>query len=57
MLYKALKTVILGNEYDYESTLSKMDLFLLGNRITEDQYIELKAIMDKQQEEKNGQTA
>lgn len=49
MIYQALKTVINGNNYDYESTLSKMDLFLLGNRITEAQYTELKGIMDAQQ--------
>ena len=51
MIYKALKTVINGRNYDYESTLSKMDLFLLAGRITEAQYIELKDIMDGHQAE------
>lgn len=53
MLYKALKNVINGRQYDYESTLSKMDIFLLGNRITEAEYTELKAIMDAHQAEKD----
>lgn len=57
MIYTALKTVIAGNNYEYESTLSKMDLFLLAGRINEAQYIELKAIMDAQQAEKAEQTA
>ena len=52
MIYIALKTVIRGNNYDYESTLSKMDLFLLAGRITEEQYVELKAIMDEQRPQK-----
>lgn len=52
MIYQALKTVINGGNYDYESTLSKMDLFLLANRITEAQYLELKEIMDLHQSSK-----
>lgn len=46
MIYKALKLVINGGNYDYESTMSKMDLYLLGDRINEGQYHELKALMD-----------
>ncbi len=48
MIYKALKLVIDGGNYDYESTLSKMDLYLLADRITEGQYNELKMLMDAQ---------
>lgn len=46
MLFKAIKIVIDGGNYEYESMLSKLDLYLLGNRITESQYNELKALMD-----------
>lgn len=51
MIYQALKTVINGGNYDYEQTLSKMDLFLLGNRINEAQYTELKELMDSKKEQ------
>lgn len=47
MIYRALKIVIDGGNYDYESTLTKMDFYLLGDRITIDQYDELKALMSQ----------
>lgn len=56
MIYKALKIVINGGNYDYESTLSKMDLYLLGGRITEEQYTELKNLMDAQQVKQSSQS-
>lgn len=46
MLFKAIKIVIDGGNYEYESMLSKLDLYLLGGRITESQYNESKALMD-----------
>ena len=46
MLFKAIKIVIEGGNYEYESLLSKLDLYLLGARITEAQYAELKGMMD-----------
>lgn len=49
MIYGALKIVINGGNYNYESTLNKMDFYLLGDRITEGQYNELKGLMDAQQ--------
>lgn len=49
MIYGALKIVINGGNYDYDSLLNKMDFYLLGDRITQDQYSELKGLMDAQQ--------
>lgn len=49
MIYGALKIVINGGNYNYESTLNKMDFYLLGDRITQGQYNELKGLMDAQQ--------
>ena len=52
MLYKAIKIVIEGGNYEYESTLAKLDLYLLGGRITLEQYNELKGMMDARLEPK-----
>ncbi|MEK3933991.1 hypothetical protein MKY41_01620 [Sporosarcina sp. FSL W7-1349] len=48
MIYNALKIVINGGNYDYEATLTKMDFYLLGDRIDIKQYDELKSVMDAQ---------
>lgn len=50
MIYTAAKKVIISGNYEYNSMLSKLDLYLLGDRITETQYNELKGIMDEQQQ-------
>lgn len=49
MIYQAAKKVIDSGKYEYESMLNKIDVYLLGNRITTEQYTELKGLMDEQQ--------
>ncbi len=41
MTYARLKKLIENGSYDRESMLSKLDVFLLASRITEEQYQEL----------------
>lgn len=41
MTYARLKKLIENGAYDSESMLSKLDVFLLASRITEEQYQEL----------------
>lgn len=41
MIYKLLKTKIEKGNYDKEDLLKKMDVYLLRNRITAEQYEEL----------------
>ena len=41
MTYAGLKKLIENGAYDRESMLSKLDVFLLASRITEEQYQEL----------------
>lgn len=50
MIYILCKKVIESGNYEYDSMLSKLDVFLLCNRITVEQYTELKALMDAQQQ-------
>ena len=45
MLYKNLVKMITMGTYEKEDLLSKMDIYLLNNRITEEQYNELVALM------------
>jgi hypothetical protein len=45
MTYTALKRIIESGKYDGEDILTKLDIFYLGNRITEEQYKELKAMV------------
>lgn len=49
MIYKLSKNVIVSGNYEYNSMLNKLDVYLLGNRITTDQYTELVGLMDAQQ--------
>jgi len=49
MIYKLCKNVIESGNYEYNSMLGKLDVYLLGNRITVEQYTELKGLMDAQQ--------
>ena len=47
MAYMALKKIIESGGYNKEEILSKLDIFFLGNRITEEQYNELTALVKK----------
>jgi len=49
MIYKLCKKVITDGNYEYSPMLAKLDVFLLGNRITVEQYAELKGLIDAQQ--------
>jgi hypothetical protein len=54
MIYTLCKKIITSNTpekptYEYESMLNKLDVYLLGNRISTVQYTELKGMMDVQQ--------
>lgn len=46
MIYKMLKTKIERGTYDKDDLLKKMDLYLLKDRITEEQYNELFSMME-----------
>lgn len=48
MIYTLCKNVINSKNYEYQSMLNKLDVYLLGNRIDVDQYTELKEKMDSQ---------
>lgn len=50
MTYDRLKKIILNGIYDKESMLSKLDVFLMADRITEEQYQELVALIESQSE-------
>lgn len=41
MIYKLCKKVISSNNYDKEDMQKKLDVYLLCNRITQEQYEEL----------------
>ena len=45
MLYISLKKVIQSGFYNKDEMTRKLDIFLLGNRITEAQYAELIEMM------------
>lgn len=44
--YDMMKTLILANQYDRTDMLAKMDKYLKYNKITQEQYNELLALMD-----------
>lgn len=46
MIYNLLKNKIERGSYNKESLIMKMDVYLLNNRITENQYNELIGIMN-----------
>ena len=46
MTYTRLKKLITNGAYEKEDTLNKLDVFLMANRITEEQYQELVALME-----------
>lgn len=45
MTYARLKKLIQTGAYDKESMMNKLDVFLMANRITEEQYNELVSLM------------
>ena len=45
MLFDLMKTMITRGTYVKEDMMKKMDVFLLNNRITEEQYTELVGLM------------
>lgn len=46
MTYKNCKKLIENDRYEYNDMMQKLDVFLLGNRITVVEYKELVALMD-----------
>ena len=46
MTYRNCKKLIEAGRYEYDDMMNKLDVFLLGNRITEEQYTELVGMMD-----------
>ncbi|MGE7624609.1 hypothetical protein ACQKMD_16590 [Viridibacillus sp. NPDC096237] len=49
MIYTLCKNVIKSGNYEHQSMQNKLDVFLLGNRITSKQYTELCDLMKAQQ--------
>ena len=45
MTYKLMKRIITKGGYDREKTLLKLDVFLMGDRITAEEYQELVELM------------
>lgn len=45
MTYKLLKRIIESGSYDRDDVMNKMDVFLMFNRIDQDQYAELQLAM------------
>lgn len=45
MTYKLMKRIITKGSYDRESTLLKLDVFLMADRITPEEYQELVELM------------
>lgn len=45
MIYQLSKKVIESGNYEYNSMLNKLDVYLLGNRITVAEYNELVGMM------------
>lgn len=50
MTYRNCKKLIEAGRYEYEDMLNKLDVFLLGNRINKEEYIELIELMNKNKE-------
>ena len=43
--YKNCKLLIENNRYEYDDMYNKLDLFLMMNRITDDEYVELTGML------------
>lgn len=46
MTYKLMKRIITKGGYDREATMLKLDVFLMADRITPEEYQELVELMD-----------
>ncbi|WP_250227593.1 hypothetical protein [Anaeropeptidivorans aminofermentans] len=53
MTYTRLKTLITRGQYNKEDMLNKMDVFLLADRMTNEQYNELISLMNSDNNEVN----
>ena len=49
MIFTLCKNVINSGSYEHQSMQNKLDVYLLGNRITTTQYTELAGLMEAQQ--------
>lgn len=47
--YKLAKSIIEKGNYEYNDMMKKLDVFLLGERVTVDQYNELTGLMNPEQ--------
>lgn len=50
MTYRNCKKLIENGRYDYNDMLNKLDVFLLGDRITQTEYEELVQMMNDRKE-------
>ncbi|SCJ09931.1 Uncharacterised protein [uncultured Clostridium sp.] len=50
MTYRNCKKLIENGRYEYSDMMNKLDVFLLGDRITQEQYEELVKMMDERKE-------
>jgi hypothetical protein len=50
--YEMCKILIQKGRYEKNDMLRKLDIFLLGNRITEEEYKELVELIEKKETEK-----
>lgn len=51
MTYRNCKKLIEAGRYEYDDMMNKLDVFLLGDRVTQEQYTELVALMDSKKNE------
>lgn len=51
MTYKNCKKLIEAGRYEYDDMMNKLDVFLLGDRITQAQYEELVQMMNDRKEQ------
>lgn len=51
MTYKNCKKLIENGRYEYDDMMNKLDVFLLGDRITQTQYEELVKMMNDRKEQ------
>ena len=51
MTYKLMKRIITKGGYDRESTMQKLDVFLMADRITAEEYQELVELMGGTEDE------
>lgn len=50
MTYRNCKKLIEAGRYEYADMLNKLDVFLLGNRISKEEYLELIELMNENKE-------